>query len=94
MAKSFLVSMRNLNETLLGSTCNFVRCIKPNAGMKVGVYNNRCVGNIDVWFGMRYQDEKSVSSKECQPPGELCRRHVPDFVRSSVIRPRALGFVK
>ncbi|CAM9886122.1 unnamed protein product, partial [Ectocarpus sp. 12 AP-2014] len=43
VAKSFLASMRNLNETLLGTTCNFARCIKPNAAMKCGVYDNKYV---------------------------------------------------
>ncbi|CAM9301743.1 unnamed protein product, partial [Scytosiphon promiscuus] len=43
VAKSFLASMRDLNETLLGTTCNFARCIKPNAAMKCGVYDNKYV---------------------------------------------------
>lgn len=41
MAKAFLGSMRELNETLLGTTCNFARCIKPNAAMQCGIYNNK-----------------------------------------------------
>lgn len=41
VSKGFLASMRNLNNTLLGTTCNFVRCIKPNADMECGVYDNR-----------------------------------------------------
>eukprot|EP00752_Nemacystus_decipiens_P009298 g8309.t1 len=43
VAKSFLASMRQLNTTLLETTCNFVRCIKPNAEMECGVYNNKYV---------------------------------------------------
>ncbi|CAM9665996.1 unnamed protein product [Ascophyllum nodosum] len=43
IAKSFLASMRDLNETLVGTTCNFARCIKPNAAMECGVYTNRYV---------------------------------------------------
>ncbi|CAM9971674.1 unnamed protein product [Pylaiella littoralis] len=43
VAKAFLASMRGLNATLLETTCNFVRCIKPNADMKCGVYDNRYV---------------------------------------------------
>lgn len=41
VAKAFLKSMQELNVTLLGTTCNFVRCIKPNAQMQCGVYNNK-----------------------------------------------------
>lgn len=41
VAKSFLASMRELNTTLLETTCNFVRCIKPNAEMECGVYDNK-----------------------------------------------------
>ncbi|CAM9287341.1 unnamed protein product, partial [Sphacelaria rigidula] len=41
VAKAFMKSMQDLNETLLATTCNFVRCIKPNAAMKVGVYDNK-----------------------------------------------------
>lgn len=41
VAKSFLASMTDLNHMLLGSTCNFVRCIKPNAAMQCGIFNNR-----------------------------------------------------
>eukprot|EP00904_Undaria_pinnatifida_P007215 jgi/Undpi1/3623/HiC_scaffold_16.g06993.m1 len=43
VAKSFLGSMQDLNATLLGTTCNFARCIKPNAAMKCGVYDNTYV---------------------------------------------------
>ncbi|CAM9539979.1 unnamed protein product, partial [Ectocarpus fasciculatus] len=43
VAKAFLASMQDLNTTLLSTTCNFIRCIKPNAAMKCGVYNNRYV---------------------------------------------------
>ncbi|CAM9627587.1 unnamed protein product, partial [Sphacelaria rigidula] len=43
VAKAFLKSMQDLSETLLGTTCNFVRCIKPNAEMKCGVYDNKYV---------------------------------------------------
>ncbi|CAM9687066.1 unnamed protein product, partial [Sphacelaria rigidula] len=35
--------MQDLNTTLLTTRCNFVRCIKPNASMKHGVFSNRCV---------------------------------------------------
>lgn len=41
VAKSFLASMRDLDKTLLETTCNFTRCIKPNAGMQCGVYDNK-----------------------------------------------------
>lgn len=41
VAKAFLASMQDLNVTLLSTTCNFIRCIKPNAAMQCGVYNNR-----------------------------------------------------
>ncbi|CAM9101018.1 unnamed protein product, partial [Hapterophycus canaliculatus] len=41
VAKAFLGSMQDLNVTLLSTTCNFVRCIKPNAAMKCGVFDNR-----------------------------------------------------
>lgn len=41
VAKSFLASMRDLDATLVGTTCNFVRCIKPNAGMVCGEYDNK-----------------------------------------------------
>ncbi|CAN0184909.1 unnamed protein product, partial [Hapterophycus canaliculatus] len=30
VAKAFLSSMQDLNVTLLSTTCNFARCIKPN----------------------------------------------------------------
>ncbi|CAM9144262.1 unnamed protein product [Ectocarpus sp. 12 AP-2014] len=43
VAKAFLASMQDLNMTLLSTTCNFIRCIKPNAAMKCGVFNNRYV---------------------------------------------------
>eukprot|EP00903_Cladosiphon_okamuranus_P011080 g10459.t1 len=43
VAKAFLASMKDLNETLLGTTCNFARCIKPNAAMQCGVYDNKYV---------------------------------------------------
>eukprot|EP00752_Nemacystus_decipiens_P009414 g8417.t1 len=43
VAKAFLASMKDLNVTLLSTTCNFIRCIKPNAAMQCGVYNNRYV---------------------------------------------------
>ncbi|CAM9951632.1 unnamed protein product, partial [Laminaria digitata] len=35
--------MQDLNVTLLGTTCNFARCIKPNAAMECGVYDNKYV---------------------------------------------------
>lgn len=41
VAKAFLASMQDLNVTLLSTTCNFIRCIKPNAAMQCGVYSNR-----------------------------------------------------
>ncbi len=41
VAKAFLGSQLDLNKTLLSTTCNFARCIKPNAAMKCGVYDNR-----------------------------------------------------
>ena len=41
VAKGFLGSMQDLNVTLLSTTCNFVRCIKPNAAMQCGLYDNR-----------------------------------------------------
>lgn len=41
VAKAFLSSMQNLNTTLRGTTCNFVRCIKPNAEMQCGVFDSR-----------------------------------------------------
>lgn len=41
VAKAFLGSMKDLNATLLATTCNFARCIKPNAQMQCGVYDNR-----------------------------------------------------
>ncbi|CAN0080309.1 unnamed protein product, partial [Hapterophycus canaliculatus] len=43
VAKAFLASMRGLNATLLETTCNFVRCIKPNAEMEYGVFENKYV---------------------------------------------------
>lgn len=45
VAKSFLASMQELNITLSGTTCNFVRCIKPNGEMQCGVYDNQYVVN-------------------------------------------------
>lgn len=65
VAKAFLKSMQDLNDTLLSTMCNFVRCIKPNAEMKCGVYNNRCsrydskdmaaenTANVNVVLGLR-----------------------------------------
>lgn len=41
VAKAFLASMQDLNVTLLSTTCNFIRCIKPNAAMQCGVFSNR-----------------------------------------------------
>lgn len=41
VAKSFLTSMRQLNATLEGTMCNFVRCIKPNAAMKYKLFDNK-----------------------------------------------------
>ena len=41
VAKAFLESMKGLNATLLNTKCNFVRCIKPNAQMECGVYDNK-----------------------------------------------------
>ena len=41
VAKAFLGSMQDLNAPLLRTTCNFIRCIKPNAAMQCGVYDNR-----------------------------------------------------
>jgi len=41
VAKGFLASMKDLNTTLLSTTCNFIRCIKPNAEMQCGIFNNR-----------------------------------------------------
>ncbi|CAM9169756.1 unnamed protein product [Laminaria digitata] len=43
VAKAFLGSMQDLNVTLLSTTCNFIRCIKPNAAMQCGLYDNRYV---------------------------------------------------
>lgn len=43
VAKAFLKSMQDLNTTLLSTGCNFVRCIKPNAKMRPGVFDNRLV---------------------------------------------------
>ncbi|CAN0100971.1 unnamed protein product [Scytosiphon promiscuus] len=43
VAKAFLASMQDLNATLLSTTCNFIRCIKPNAAMQCGVFNKRYV---------------------------------------------------
>lgn len=41
VAKAFLGSQQDLNATLLSTTCNFARCIKPNAAMQCGVFDNR-----------------------------------------------------
>ncbi|CAM9467577.1 unnamed protein product, partial [Ectocarpus fasciculatus] len=43
VGKAFLASMQDLNLTLLSTTCNFIRCIKPNAAMQCGVFSNRYV---------------------------------------------------
>eukprot|EP00752_Nemacystus_decipiens_P008749 g7810.t1 len=43
VAKAFLGSQQDLNATLLSTTCNFVRCIKPNAAMQCGAFDNRYV---------------------------------------------------
>ncbi|CAM9355556.1 unnamed protein product [Discosporangium mesarthrocarpum] len=43
VAKAFLASMASLNSTLFSTTCNFVRCIKPNSQMAVGVFSNKYV---------------------------------------------------
>ncbi|CAM9178970.1 unnamed protein product, partial [Hapterophycus canaliculatus] len=43
VAKAFLASMQDLNVTLLSTTCNFIRCIKPNAAMQCGVFSKRYV---------------------------------------------------
>ncbi|CAM9932796.1 unnamed protein product [Scytosiphon promiscuus] len=43
VAKAFLGSMQDLNVTLLSTTCNFARCIKPNGQMECGVFDNRYV---------------------------------------------------
>jgi ABC-type oligopeptide transport system ATPase subunit len=39
VAGGFMTSMVDLNKTLLATTCNFVRCIKPNAAMALGDYD-------------------------------------------------------
>ncbi|CAM9488990.1 unnamed protein product, partial [Ectocarpus sp. 13 AM-2016] len=43
VGKAYLASMQDLNRTLLSTTCNFIRCIKPNAAMQCGVFSNRYV---------------------------------------------------
>ncbi|CAM9208802.1 unnamed protein product [Ascophyllum nodosum] len=55
VAKTFLASMRDLNATLEQTTCNFVRCIKPNAAMQCGAFDNiyvveqlRCLGILQT----------------------------------------------
>ncbi len=43
VARAFLKSMEGLNETILSTTCNFVRCIKPNYAMTVGHFDRQYV---------------------------------------------------
>ncbi len=39
VARAFIKSMEGLNETILSTTCNFVRCIKPNYAMTIGHFD-------------------------------------------------------
>jgi len=41
VSMSFVKSMKALTEELSMTKCNFIRCIKPNAQMRAGVFN-RC----------------------------------------------------
>ncbi len=43
VARAFLKSMEGLNKTILSTTCNFVRCIKPNYAMTVGHFHRQYV---------------------------------------------------
>eukprot|EP00903_Cladosiphon_okamuranus_P006316 g6191.t2 len=43
VAKAYLGSQQDLKATLLSTTCNFIRCIKPNAAMEYGVFDDRYV---------------------------------------------------
>ncbi|KAJ1426230.1 P-loop containing nucleoside triphosphate hydrolase protein [Ochromonadaceae sp. CCMP2298] len=40
IAALFAQSMQDLNQTLLATECHFVRCIKPNAHMQAGEFDN------------------------------------------------------
>lgn len=55
IASSFVQSMAGLNALLLSTQCSFIRCIKPNAQMKCGLFDNsfvvhqiRCLGLVQV----------------------------------------------
>jgi len=41
VSMSFVKSMKSLTEELSTTKCNFIRCIKPNAQMRAGVYNRK-----------------------------------------------------
>mmetsp|Transcript_9767 Transcript_9767/g.14692 ORF Transcript_9767/g.14692 Transcript_9767/m.14692 type:complete len:1438 (-) Transcript_9767:159-4472(-) len=43
IAKGFMDSMSDLRNVLDGTTCSFVRCIKPNFEMKLGYFSNKYV---------------------------------------------------
>jgi len=43
VAGSFVKSMSELTKTLSSTKCSFIRCIKPNASMTPGKFENQCV---------------------------------------------------
>ncbi|ETW03107.1 hypothetical protein H310_05533 [Aphanomyces invadans] len=56
----FSVQMRGLASELEGTRCNFIRCIKPNAEMEVGVFDRasvvdqlRCSGTVQACSVLR-----------------------------------------
>ena len=60
IASSFVQSMAGLNNVLLSTQCSFIRCIKPNAMMKAGLYDKtfvvgqiRCLGLVQVSVFLR-----------------------------------------
>ncbi|CAK4278563.1 unnamed protein product [Aphanomyces euteiches] len=55
VTQMFSVQMRGLASELEGTRCNFIRCIKPNAAMEVGVFDRasvvdqlRCSGTVQA----------------------------------------------
>ncbi|KAF0696754.1 Aste57867_12513 [Aphanomyces stellatus] len=60
VTQMFSVQMRGLASELEGTRCNFIRCIKPNAAMEVGVFDRasvvdqlRCSGTVQACSVLR-----------------------------------------
>ncbi len=100
VARAFLKSMEGLNKTILSTTCNFVRCIKPNYAMTIGHFDRQyvvdqlqCLGILQTCEVLKvgmptrvtYTELRRTLGKETKTAEELFRNEPETALISAIL---------